>query len=296
MSYRNRGRHGQRSSEQEATYGRDYNTRRDDESGRFGDWTPNRSQYGESRPSRFDRDYDTETDPQRYRREQYPREQFGREQSRRERYQNELNRSDRDLDFGGADRRSEDYWQTRARDFGRGSEPGYGRREQYGRENYGRPVTGSYGGTYGGDYDNQGEERGWWERATDAVSSWFGDEEAERRRRTDRARGQSFRGRGPKGYQRSDERIKEDVNDRLTDNDYLDASDITVEVTVGEVILTGTVPDRGSKRLAEEISEEVSGVRNVENRLRLANTSQDQNTLSDSTGTTTPKSKSTTAT
>src|SRR5262245_20672934 len=115
MSYRNRGRYGQRSGEQEPTYGRDYDTRRDDESGRFGDWTQNRGSSGESRSSSFDREFDRENDSQRYRREQYPREQF-RDRNRRERYQNELNRSDRDLDFGGSDRRSDDYWQTRGRD------------------------------------------------------------------------------------------------------------------------------------------------------------------------------------
>ena len=41
-------------------------------------------------------------------------------------------------------------------------------------------------------------ERGFIERATDEVSSWLGDREAERRREQD------YRGRGPKGYKRSD--------------------------------------------------------------------------------------------
>ena len=39
------------------------------------------------------------------------------------------------------------------------------------------------------------------------------------------------RGRGPRGYTRSDERIREDVNDRLTDDGWLDASDIDVQVS-----------------------------------------------------------------
>lgn len=37
-------------------------------------------------------------------------------------------------------------------------------------------------------------------------------------------------GRGPKGYQRSDERIREDVCDRLTEHPAIDASEIEVEV------------------------------------------------------------------
>jgi hypothetical protein len=77
------------------------------------------------------------------------------------------------------------------------------------------------------------------------------------------------RGKGPKGYGRSDERIKEDINDRLSDHSYIDASEIEVMVKSGEVTLTGTVEDRISKRRAEDLAEEVSGVRNVENRLRV---------------------------
>ena len=77
------------------------------------------------------------------------------------------------------------------------------------------------------------------------------------------------RGRGPKGYRRSDERIKEDVNDRLSDDYYLDASDVEVMVENTEVTLTGTVRNRNDKRRAEDLAESVSGVSNVENRLRV---------------------------
>ncbi|HET6854345.1 MAG TPA: BON domain-containing protein, partial [Pyrinomonadaceae bacterium] len=116
-------------------------------------------------------------------------------------------------------------------------------------------------------YGAGGGDRGWWDRASDEVASWFGDEEAERRRRMDAQRDQ-YRGKGPKGYRRSDERIKEDVNDRLSEG-YMDASDIEVSVQNAEVTLTGTVNSRADKRRAEDIAESVSGVSNVENRLRV---------------------------
>lgn len=77
-----------------------------------------------------------------------------------------------------------------------------------------------------------------------------------------------FFGKGPRGYVRSDERIREDVCDRLSFDDELDASDITVTVAKGEVTLEGTVSDRHSKRRAEDISESVNGVSEVHNRLR----------------------------
>ncbi len=77
------------------------------------------------------------------------------------------------------------------------------------------------------------------------------------------------RGKGPKGYRRSDERIREEVNDRLADDPHVDAREIEVTVQNGDITLTGTIDDRYAKRRAEDIVESVSGVRNVENRLRV---------------------------
>jgi osmotically-inducible protein OsmY len=77
------------------------------------------------------------------------------------------------------------------------------------------------------------------------------------------------RGKGPRNYQRRDERILEEMNDRLCDNPYIDASEIDVSVSDGDVVLSGSVEDRDSKRLAEDIGDSISGVKNVENRLRV---------------------------
>ena len=76
-------------------------------------------------------------------------------------------------------------------------------------------------------------------------------------------------GRGPKGYVRSTDRIKEEVCERLTQHGYLDASGIEVTVENGEVTLTGTVDSREAKRLAEDIIDSISGVRDIHNRLRI---------------------------
>jgi osmotically-inducible protein OsmY len=108
-----------------------------------------------------------------------------------------------------------------------------------------------------------------WDRAGDEVASWFGDEDAERRRRMDAAREGRHRGRGPKGYARSDERIREDVSDRLSDDPEVDASEIEVSVANGEVTLTGTVESREARRRAEDCAEAVSGVKYVQNNLRM---------------------------
>lgn len=79
-----------------------------------------------------------------------------------------------------------------------------------------------------------------------------------------------YAGVGPKGYKRSDETIHSDVCECLTRSWEIDAAEIGVEVTDGEVTLTGTVPDRSMKRLAEDEIETISGVKEIHNRLRIA--------------------------
>lgn len=163
-----------------------------------------------------------------------------------------------------------DYGRTTSRFYGRS---GY----EYGRDDYedrraehGRPAARGRG-------DDDRENGSWLDRAADQVRSWFGgdDDDRERGPRGDerhRAYGRGegkFRGRGPKNYRRSDERLREAVCDRLSDNEWLDASEVEVNVAAGEVILTGNVDSRYAKRLAENIAESVSGVSNVQNNLRV---------------------------
>lgn len=76
------------------------------------------------------------------------------------------------------------------------------------------------------------------------------------------------RGKGPAGYC-ADERIRERVCESLTDDDEIDASDIAVSVSGGEVTLSGTVDDRRAKRSAEDCAYSATGVRDVQNRLRV---------------------------
>lgn len=207
----------------------------------------------------------------------------------------------------------------------------------------------------GRDYDREHDRRGPMERAGDEVRSWFGDDEAARRRRVDEARSErdrswtdrdrnpvertwdrtrdtvrdatdrdrdgrrgfsewndddrprsvgdtsrytttdryaspwtgtnygesvnrsyerdwnapDYRGRGPRGYQRSDARVFEDICDRLTVDPRIDASDIEVDVKGAEVTLRGSVRSREEKRYAEDIVEHVMGVRDINNHLKV---------------------------
>jgi hypothetical protein len=139
--------------------------------------------------------------------------------------------------------------------------------DQFGQDRYGRDRSGSE--SFGRGSRDYNEDRGFLDRAGDEVRSWFGDDDAERRRDRDMREAGQHRGRGPKGYQRSDARIMEDVNDRLTEDPHIDASEIEVTVASREVTLTGTVNSRFEKRHAEDLAESVSGVAHVQNNLRI---------------------------
>jgi len=78
-----------------------------------------------------------------------------------------------------------------------------------------------------------------------------------------------FTGLGPKGYVRSDDRIREDISEELVQSGEVDASNIEVTVTTGVVTLDGEIEDRDQKRLAEDIVEAAPGVREVHNNLKV---------------------------
>ncbi len=74
--------------------------------------------------------------------------------------------------------------------------------------------------------------------------------------------------RPPRGYQRSDDRIREDVCERLMEGP-VDVGDVEVTVSNGEVTLSGTVEKRWEKRAIEDIAANVRGVHDVHNRVRV---------------------------
>jgi hypothetical protein len=163
-----------------------------------------------------------------------------------------------------------------SRDFGRESSYGgqsYGA-QSYGDQSLGQSGYGGYGGqpysSYGsGSYGTRGY--GGYGREEERGEPRSGESFGQQLRET----GQRFIGkvkrafRGPKGYRRSDDRIREDVNDRLSEQYDLDPSEIEVSVTSGEVTLTGRVETRRDKFLAEEIADDVNGVTDVHNQLRV---------------------------
>jgi hypothetical protein len=86
----------------------------------------------------------------------------------------------------------------------------------------------------------------------------------------------NFRGRGPKGYRRSDESIREDVSEALYRSTEVDASEIEVTVESGIVKLKGFTTNRYQKRMAEETIEHLSGVEDIYNDLRVRDNNANQ--------------------
>lgn len=76
-------------------------------------------------------------------------------------------------------------------------------------------------------------------------------------------------GKGPKGYRRSDERIREDVCDALSVDPLIDASEVEVTVTAGKIVLNGQVENRREKRQVEDVALAARGAEDVENNLQV---------------------------
>jgi osmotically-inducible protein OsmY len=177
-------------------------------------------------------------------------------------------------------------YQGRGQNWGSNQSNFQGRNRDWNSQN---PNWGGSQGNYrsssgGQDWGYQGNfqdrNRDWSNQGISQGQSWGG-------RQGSNQSGQQgeYYGRGPQGYKRSDDRVKEDINDHLTWHGGVDATDITVTVKNGEVTLEGTVSDRYQKRMAEDVAEQVQGVNEVQNRLRVKN----ENT-SGSTGSTSQSS------
>lgn len=170
---------------------------------------------------------------------------------------------------------SNDSFRTSGHAYSRLNEGGeYGRRGEYeGGEYGGRSSSSQYGssdygasrGGYGSDRTSErtsyGATQGSWSPSGESRSSFFG--------------------RGPKNYQRSDERIKEEICEMLTRHSAIDADEIDVEVKDGEVTLTGSVSERRMKHLAEDAAEQCYGVKDVVNNIRVKRSQESDRDVSE---------------
>jgi hypothetical protein len=211
--------------------------------------------------------------------------QSDRNDRSRGRYQNDWN--DRD----GRNRYGRGY-SSYGDDYGRGGDydPGYSRGDQggwrggaygrdYGDRNDGRGAGRSYSDDYGrrdyGRYDrdyasgpyNQDSDR--WRDYNQGYNTQGYNPGYDWSYTAIWLEPGPHTGNGPQGYQRSNERIQEEANERLTQHGHLNASNVQVKADDGEVTLEGTVGSRRDKRMAEDAVDDISGVKDVHNHLRI---------------------------
>jgi osmotically-inducible protein OsmY len=178
------------------------------------------------------------------------------------------NRHDSGQSFGTNSSSSSSYGSQRpgysgsfGQNSGYGSSMGHG--QEYGRnfsqgQGYNSNSSSSYGSHYGQGNYNQGQSR------------WGSESSFE-----------SKAGKGPKGYKRSDERIREEISDLLTSHHEVDPSEVEIKVSNCEVTLTGTVSSRHEKRLIEDLASQISGVSDVTNQLRVQQSHDSSRSSSD---------------
>jgi osmotically-inducible protein OsmY len=164
----------------------------------------------------------------------------------------------------------------------------YGQRGQggYGQSQYGQREQGGYGGGTRQQYGRQYESQSFDQPYPSGFQSDFGSSQRSRSGFGSEGYGESgaHRGKGPKGYTRSDERLKEVICEKLTDDPMIDASEINIEVTGQTVKLTGTVDDRSTKYEVEELVERCGGVKDIDNQLRVRSGSSQSSQLGSQTG------------
>ncbi|HEU5135860.1 MAG TPA: BON domain-containing protein [Steroidobacteraceae bacterium] len=180
-------------------------------------------------------------------------------------------------DFGQGD-----YNQSARGRYGQGgygqSQPNYGQEfGSSGTSNYGSSTYGSGRGSSMGSqrgYGGYGGEGSYGSQGWSSQGGW----------REPYGEGQQYgspggysqgmhRGKGPKNFQRSDERVKELLCERLHDDPDIDASEVTVTVQGGRIMLEGTVDSRRTKNAIEDVAEQI-GMQDVQNNLRVQKTGE----------------------
>jgi hypothetical protein len=266
-------------------YGRDYgNGPRREAAGRRDEWGPSRRDAGGYRQSRYsesqygqgqhdrDRDWaggrgnyssspdwDSPQSAQRYGREQqrygggnreaYPADEYGYAQ----RY---------GVGYSGSQGAGHDRPLGDER-FNLGDQPRY-----FGTGYYGE-GTSAFGGGFGEErWHGQPTSQGRFREAEQGSRFYGGSSEHERGGHRPGLLKRIF-GTGPKGYQRSDERLREDISERLMQAGDVDSSEVTVNVVSGKVTLEGTVPDRYMKHHIEDLADACPGVQDIDNRIRV---------------------------
>ncbi len=157
-------------------------------------------------------------------------------------------------DFQGGSNQGNEPWNRNESVYGYGYQGGPGSQGGIGPNPAGsRGQGGQNGGNYSGGNYGQGRF---------AQGGSFAGTQPNQQSR-------GFQGVGPKGYARSDERLKEEISERLSDDPDIDASDVSIECSNGKITLSGQVDERWMKHHIENLVDRSSGVKDIDNRLTI---------------------------
>lgn len=164
--------------------------------------------------------------------------------------------------------------------------PRSGRRDPPNQQDGGTGGEGGFSTLGGGVYPDEGSEDdapsyGDWQRHSTGATSGargqegfsfpgehtWGEAQAKRERQTEQ-RGSADRRVAQR--RRPDDALARELQEILTKDPELDATEIEVEVEGGAVTLNGVVDSSDARLLAEELVESVTGVREVHNNLKVA--------------------------
>lgn len=156
-------------------------------------------------------------------------------------------------EYGSSDYRRQPYAQSYGRDYGRSDDDvGYQAQRRWSEQRRAERDD---------DDDDRDEDHGvlynLGHRIGEAMSRWFGDDDDIDARHA------------PRGYTRTDERIRDQICERLTFTSGLDVSEVSVDVDKGKVTLSGTVHERSQKYAIEDMADNTFGVTEVENNIKV---------------------------
>jgi hypothetical protein len=80
----------------------------------------------------------------------------------------------------------------------------------------------------------------------------------------------NYYGVGPKGYKRSDSKLKEEAYLLLSQDPIIDSTNIHIDVLNNVIYLKGIVDSRRDKKRAEVLVEDIFGLEDVQNQLKIA--------------------------
>ncbi|MBF6990284.1 MULTISPECIES: BON domain-containing protein [Cupriavidus] len=216
-------------------------------------------------------------DPQAWQRDDEYADRQWRESAERARDPYEIAR-ERNRDRYFRDLRSDTRYWTEDRDE-REDQQRYGQRYSRAAARQRGWETDDREGYRGDDREDRGVLYNLGRRIGEAVGDLFGTDQREHERKA-----------GPRGYQRSDDRIRDQICERLSYARGVDVSDVSVDVNEGVVSLTGTVRERGQKYYIEDLADGTYGVKEVNNDIRVRReghgTSAGSTSTSEATGST----------